>query len=167
MWLWTFLHFCLIFLLLNFVLHLFWKRFSCPAAGIIMNSSRATNQQREERKKKLIFWPRGERQSGSSNLLFVFDSFPRSVSVCMSEICLQIKCVRSSHTHTHTWKRGCGCSYVISSVAAAAAAAAHTKNWSKCRFLEVCHKTKDKVAVACHMPHAARRMLMQKVLTRA
>lgn len=163
MWLWTFFHFCLIFLLLNFVLHLFWKHFSCPADGIIMNSSRATNQQREEwKKKKLIFWPRGERQSGSSNLLFVFDSL--SLSVYEWDMFADKMCAFLTHTHTHTWKRGCGCSYVISS---AAAAAAHTRNWSKCRFLEVCHKTKDKVAVACHMPHAARRMLMQKVLTRA
>lgn len=165
MWLWTFFHFCLIFLLLNFVLHLFWKHFSCSADGIIMNSSRATNQQREEWKKNdfLASGRTTKRKFESAVCVWLFPSLCQ----CMSEICLQIKCVRSSHTHTHTWKRGCGCSYVISSAAAAAAAAAHTKNWSKCRFLEVCHKTKDKVAVACHMPHAARRMLMQKVLTRA
>lgn len=165
MWLWTFFHFCLIFLLLNFVLHLFWKHFSCPADAIITNSSRATNQQREEWKKKLISGL-GANDKAEVRICCLCLTLSLALSVYEWDMFADKMCAFLTHTHTHTWKRGCGCSYVISS-AAAAAAAAHTKNWSKCRFLEVCHKTKDKVAVACHMPHAARRMLMQKVLTRA
>lgn len=136
---------------------------SRPDGGIIINSSRATNQD----EKTDFLWPRGERQSGSSKWAAAF------LLLCLtrrvSEICLQIKCVRKicgTHAHTHTWKRGCGS-------AAATWFLGMRANTKKSRsevnvdFLKFATKLKTEWVSACHMPHAACSMLMQKVLTRA
>lgn len=158
MWLWTLFYFSF-FSIAQFCYAFFWKHFSCPDDGIIMNSSRATNQQR--RVKKSWFSGLGANDKAEVRICCLCLTLSLYLCPCVSEICLHSE--ERTHAHLEAWVwLSCCCSYVISS-----AAAAHRINWSKCRFLEVCHKTKDKVAVACHMPHAARRMLMHKVLTQA